>query len=391
LPGTVQEIGEYAFYNVSPYFTIHGQPGTYAETYARAYGINFVPSYTAGKNGLVQDADGWYYYVNNVKQELTGFHLAVDAWRYFLPGGLLCPPGFYQIGYYWHYIAEGGLMLPPGFYLIDGFYRYIVDGSIVAPPGWYTVDGLKHYIKEGAILLPPGWFTTPDGVNRYFLEGGIPATGTHVVEGVTYQFDELGAPIGSGVSHAEISWVNAYLTRTPAQGTVVQSSFVSVTTNSFANRVWFTSGREIHQMTRNPANPTNWTYESTVMLEPVIVVYAGEQASTDAYSARKMAPVIYGEDGNAIFSFTLVSHNPASVPAGSQLTFALRAEPSAYVNAVCEGLDFPMSFVPKSGNDVINNVQYFSMTAPNAPGVYYVTSYVSTPHTGWRIIELHVV
>jgi glucan-binding YG repeat protein len=167
------------------------------------------------KEGFIEEADGWYYYINNEpaaagfyevdglwravgdggRLYIAGFHEIDGVWRYILNGGILSPPGIYQIDIYWRYILDGGILAEQGFYETDGVWRYVLNGAIVAPAGWYdNLDGHRRYAADGGLLLPEGWHTI-DGEEHYILNGSIPASGWVEVDGVLIQFDEYGVPL----------------------------------------------------------------------------------------------------------------------------------------------------------------------------------------------------
>jgi hypothetical protein len=56
------------------------------------------------------------------------------------------------------------------------------------------LDGKRRYVAEDCILLPPGWHEA-DSARRYFLEGSIPMSGKHIIDGIEYEFDEFGRPM----------------------------------------------------------------------------------------------------------------------------------------------------------------------------------------------------
>jgi glucan-binding YG repeat protein len=103
------------------------------------------------KNGMFFEDGGWYFYENDEK--LYGFIEGEDGTRYFDPN-------------------DGGK----------------------AAVGWKEIEGAMRCFGDDGVMLNAGWYIV-DGVERYFLESGIPAEGWTVVNGVKSRFGELGVPL----------------------------------------------------------------------------------------------------------------------------------------------------------------------------------------------------
>lgn len=68
-----------------------------------------------------------------------------------------------------------------------------IDPEGVILTGWQTLTGGKRYYYDGAGDRVYGWLTLEDGTYYLDPDTGVMVTGTQVVEGVEYTFDETGA------------------------------------------------------------------------------------------------------------------------------------------------------------------------------------------------------
>ena len=188
------------------------------------------------KNGLVQETDGIYYYVN----------------------GKYGPAGLTKLGDYYYFVSSRG-RVATGTYdcwatnceLPCGIYTFDEEGRMIDPPGSTEVknglvqedDGIYYYVngKYGPAGL------TKIGDYYYFVSSiGRVATGSYYCWATncelpcgTYEFDEQGKMIDPPVAEVTITY-EKYINLTADEQTAYRDSFES--TEAFFT--WFNAAKE---------------------------------------------------------------------------------------------------------------------------------------------------
>lgn len=147
--------------------------------------------------GCIKDStyliDGNYYFFDENGHMRSGGWLqnAKGSWFYSESDGRLAI-GWKKINGYWYYFnvnpISHGFMLCDGVYYLDGaYYCFLPSGEMYT--GWLQRDGYWYYYgTDGARVT--GWKQL-SGV-WYYFDYGVMLTGTHVLGGNTYVFDDNG-------------------------------------------------------------------------------------------------------------------------------------------------------------------------------------------------------
>ncbi len=156
IPASVTTIEKDAFYNYKEQFILVVEKDSYAETYAKTYGIPYKNIEIELKNGVYQEGGKTYYYVDGVK---TGAGLVfVDGYYYYASTGGVCKTGKYWVsrtndllkaGYYF-FNEDGKMDIKNGIYQEDGKTYYYVDG-VKTGAGLVKVDGYYYYASTGGV------------------------------------------------------------------------------------------------------------------------------------------------------------------------------------------------------------------------------------------------
>ena len=156
IPASVTTIEKDAFYNYKEQFILVVEKDSYAETYAKTYGIPYKNIEIELKNGVYQEGGKTYYYVDGVK---TGAGLVkVDGYYYYASTGGVCKTGKYWVsrtndllkaGYYF-FNEDGKMDIKNGIYEEDGVTYYYVDGNRTGA-GLVFVDGYYYYASTGGV------------------------------------------------------------------------------------------------------------------------------------------------------------------------------------------------------------------------------------------------
>lgn len=182
----------------------------------------------------------WHLYDSNDKM-LTGWHRVNGKWYYLDPNGIM-QTGWIKLGQYWYLLGADGDMkegwqkvngkwyyLEPktghmltGWVKVDGHWYYLSNNGDMQTgwlkwngkwyylnggdsgrmlTGWQKINGKWYYLapkddethKEGEMWI--GWLK--DNGKWYYLDpkDGYMYTGTHIIDGKTYHFDNSGALI----------------------------------------------------------------------------------------------------------------------------------------------------------------------------------------------------
>ena len=138
-------------------------------------------TYYFDEDGLMQtswqEIDGnWYYFASSGAMQ-TGWCKPASIWFYLDP-----TTGIMQTG--WLYLEDGTYYLSRN----ESTLGYMVTG-------WVKISGSWHYFNSSG-RMQTGWLDYQD--ERYYLDpnnNGAALTGTHIIDGVEYTFDEDGALI----------------------------------------------------------------------------------------------------------------------------------------------------------------------------------------------------
>lgn len=137
----------------------------------------------------------YYYYDTETNTKVTGW-LTLGSYTYYLDpnnGGAMVT-GWKQINGKTYYFDEDGLM-QTSWQEIDGNWYYFASSGAMQT-GWVMIGGSWHYFNSSG-RVQMGW--KDYNGDRYYLDpdnNGAALTGTHIIDGVEYTFDEDGALIG---------------------------------------------------------------------------------------------------------------------------------------------------------------------------------------------------
>jgi glucan-binding YG repeat protein len=187
----------------------------------------------SGKKGWVKSGNDWNYYHEN-GTIATGWVIINGSYYYFTPTGKMLT-GWIHFGDKYYYLNEGGDMRIGWFVLDNKWYYCHPDG--LRATGWTDIEGQRYFLDTtGKMLtgwihfgsnyyylnnsgqLQRNWFqinnkwyyskdnglrVTNTWIDGYYItETGAMATGSIIIDGVTYNFDANGNFIGKVDSSA---------------------------------------------------------------------------------------------------------------------------------------------------------------------------------------------
>ena len=142
----------------------------------------------------------WFLYDDKGKM-LTGWQKVDGKWYFLNKSNGEMATGWLKNDGKWYYLADNGVM-QTGWQKINGRWYYFAGGdSGKMLTGWQKINGKWYYLnptqtdsrKEGEMWT--GWLK--DKGNWYYLDpkDGYMYTGTHIIDGKTYHFNNSGVLI----------------------------------------------------------------------------------------------------------------------------------------------------------------------------------------------------
>ena len=139
--------------------------------------------------GWVKQAGAWYYHGASGAQA-TGWVRISSSWYYLNPDTGVMMTGWINDGSAWYFMGPSGAMMT-GWVNDGSAWYYLAQGSGVMVTGWLKDDRSWYYLNPDSGAMYTGWLNL--GGSWYYLSpSGVMLTGTQVINGRTYVFDESG-------------------------------------------------------------------------------------------------------------------------------------------------------------------------------------------------------
>jgi hypothetical protein len=176
------------------------------------------------------------------------------------------------------------------------------------------------------------------------------------------------------IDSATATWTNATYNNTYATLTV------NVTTNSYANYVWFNYNGQTFQMSRSGSYSNQWTYTSSNYnynwnQNQTLTVYASEQSSSDSYAASRSVSITNNVTQYGYIQSVYPANYTYNVKVNTQ--FSIKVITSSTVSSVRVDLSNYNSGYASSSYLNAQGMKEWDvyLTAPATPGSYTYYAY----------------